>query len=119
MAALQALLHCLDAFAKPGGALERLLPGATYVLEPPAAASAGAFCGLRLLPGAELSAALQQLHMNLGRVALREPPKYDLRLAVGAWDEGDKVRCEVQGVGTSCRARRIALAHLHRFRSFV
>jgi hypothetical protein len=90
-AAIQALLHTLDALAQPGGARAQLLPERAFVREPPAGASPGAFCGLRLLPGPELSAGLEQLCAHLAEAVLMEPPKYELNLTLGAWSAEEKV----------------------------
>jgi hypothetical protein len=54
------------------------LPPSAAVLEPPAGASPGAFCGLRLLPGEALEGELRALHLRLAGQVMDDPP-YDLR----------------------------------------
>ena len=71
--------------------MAQLLSERALVREVPAGASPGAFCGLRLLPGPELSAKLERLCELLASEVLQRPPKYDLQLALGGWSYEDKV----------------------------
>eukprot|EP00198_Chlamydomonas_reinhardtii_P007687 XP_001697024.1 predicted protein [Chlamydomonas reinhardtii] len=100
--AMRAVLGAVAQLANSG---QLQLPHSTRVLEPPpavdptdaecsvgsAAVPAGAFCGLRLLPGPDLEAALPAFHHQLARHVLDHPP-FEFQKLTKLLDEGSKVR---------------------------